>query len=70
MGKPEKDPACTVQDGYDKHFNPEKFAKFQQELARKFYGIGLTFTVDKSALDLVILEVIPDSPAEKAGFLP
>ncbi|HEV7399649.1 MAG TPA: S41 family peptidase [Solirubrobacterales bacterium] len=53
-------------DRFSDYFSPESLARFNDEIAGRFSGIGLTVTEVK--LGLRIEKVFPDSPAEKAGL--
>jgi carboxyl-terminal processing protease len=53
-------------DRFSDYFSPESLARFNDEIAGRFSGIGLTVTEVKQGLQ--IEKVFPDSPAEKAGL--
>jgi carboxyl-terminal processing protease len=53
-------------DRFSDYFSPESLARFNDEIAGRFSGIGLTVTEVKQGLR--IEKVFPDSPAEKAGL--
>jgi carboxyl-terminal processing protease len=53
-------------DRFSDYFSPEVLARFNDEIAGRFSGIGLTVTEVKQGLR--IEKVFPGSPAEKAGL--
>jgi carboxyl-terminal processing protease len=53
-------------DRFSDYFSPESLARFNDEIAGRFSGIGLTVTEVKRGLR--IEKVFPDSPAEQAGL--
>jgi carboxyl-terminal processing protease len=53
-------------DRFSDYFSPESLARFNDEIAGRFSGIGLTVTEVKQGLR--IEKVFPGSPAEKAGL--
>jgi carboxyl-terminal processing protease len=53
-------------DRFSDYFSPESLARFNDEIAGRFSGIGLTVSEVKQGLQ--IEKVFPDSPAEKAGL--
>jgi carboxyl-terminal processing protease len=53
-------------DRFSDYFSPGSLARFNDEIAGRFSGIGLTVTEVKQGLR--VEKVFPDSPAEKAGL--
>jgi carboxyl-terminal processing protease len=53
-------------DRFSDYFSPESLARFNDEIAGRFSGIGLTVTEVKPGLR--VEKVFPDSPAEQAGL--
>jgi carboxyl-terminal processing protease len=53
-------------DRFSDYFSPESLARFNDEIAGRFSGIGLTVTEVKQGLR--IEKVFPDSPADEAGL--
>ncbi|HEY6550956.1 MAG TPA: S41 family peptidase [Solirubrobacterales bacterium] len=53
-------------DRFSDYFSPENLARFNDAIAGRFSGIGLTVTEVKQGLR--VERVFPDSPAEKAGL--
>ncbi len=53
-------------DRFSDYFSPESLASFNDEIAGRFSGIGLTVTEAKQGLR--VEKVFPDSPADKAGL--
>jgi carboxyl-terminal processing protease len=53
-------------DRFSDYFSPESLARFNDAIAGRFSGIGLTVTEVKQGLR--VERVFPDSPAEKAGL--
>lgn len=57
----------------DKHaayFDKDSFAAWQDDLAGSFSGIGVSISPSLDGKGLELLDVFPDSPAEKAGLVP
>lgn len=55
----------------DKHaayFDKDSFAAWQDDLAGSFSGIGVSISPSLDGRGLELLDVFPDSPAEKAGL--
>jgi len=55
-------------DPYSEILNLKDFKELDQETSGKHYGIGIE--VERSKSSLVIVSIIKDSPADKAGLLP
>ena len=55
-------------DPYSQVLSPKDFEELAKESRGRHYGIGVE--VERSDSVLLILSVIKDSPAEKAGLLP
>lgn len=53
-------------DRFSDYFSPESLARFNDEIAGRFSGIGLTVTEVKQGLR--VEKVFADSPAERAGL--
>ncbi|ONI46722.1 peptidase S41 [Candidatus Epulonipiscium fishelsonii] len=59
-----------VGDPYTSYFTPEEFEDFMSQTRGIYVGIGVQMTIDKTDNNITIVEVFPNSPAEKAGILP
>ncbi len=59
----------AVGDDYTLYMNPETFAIVNTDLQGVFEGIGATVHQDSDTDALVIINTLPDSPAERAGLL-
>ena len=57
----------ALRDRFSNYFTPAQYAKFQQQQASSFTGIGVT--VDRTKRGLVIRSVYKDSPAKDAGIV-
>lgn len=55
-------------DEYSTYFTPEEYSSFSTTLSASMCGIGATVTMGR--FGAVIVELLPDSPAQKAGLLP
>jgi carboxyl-terminal processing protease len=55
-------------DRFSDYFSPEMLARFNEEIAGRFSGIGLTVTATKKGLR--VASVFKGSPADKAGISP
>jgi carboxyl-terminal processing protease len=53
-------------DRFSEYFSPESLARFNDEIAGHFSGIGLTVTEVKRGLQ--VEKIFPGSPAERAGL--
>lgn len=57
-------------DRYAEYFNKEEFAEFIADNNADVEGIGVSVVYDSDAMAIYIIDVFPDSPAEKAGLAP
>lgn len=55
-------------DRFSEYFSPQALARFNEEIAGRFSGIGLAVTQVKQGLR--VDQVFPRSPAQKAGIAP
>ncbi len=55
-------------DVYSEYFTAEEYDSWESSLSSSFSGIGVVFSADTEG-NFVIVSVIADSPAEKAGLL-
>lgn len=55
-------------DEYSEYMTAEEWAEFQQTALGDFEGIGISVSLDKETSNVVIIETIKDSPAEKIGL--
>lgn len=55
-------------DPYTEYLSPEEWEAFQNDLEQEYVGIGVYLTIHNQAV--YVTDVIPDSPAEKAGIRP
>ena len=56
----------ALDDPYTEYLSPEEWEAYQKDLEQEFVGIGVYLTIHNQAV--YITDVIPDSPAEKAGI--
>lgn len=54
-------------DPYSAYMTKEEYASYMDSVSGEFEGIGIVFSEDKNGR-FVIIKVIPDSPADKAGL--
>ena len=61
---------AAVGDNYAVYRTPDQYEDYSTDMSGRFCGIGIT--VEYSAKDetLLVISVMPDSPAQAAGFLP
>ena len=59
----------AVKDPYSYYLNPTEYKLTQGDFQSSFGGIGGTISQNKNS-QLIIVQTIKDSPAEKAGILP
>ncbi len=59
-----------VGDIYTSYYTPEEYQSFKEKASGVYAGIGVQMTIDTADNTIVITEVFPGSPAEKAGILP
>ena len=57
----------ALRDRFSNYFTPAQYAKFQQQQASSFTGIGVT--VERAKRGLVIRSVYKDSPAKDVGIV-
>ncbi len=58
----------TLGDEYAEFYSPEEFKATTEDIAGEFSGIGVTISENKDGI--VVLDVIENGPAYKAGMLP
>ena len=56
----------SLDDPYASYFDEQHYEYFNQESMGQFYGIGITITSRED--DLVVVSVLEDTPAERAGL--
>lgn len=61
---------AAVGDPYTTYYTPEEFESFMEKSSGVYAGIGVQMTIDQSDNSIVVVDVFPGSPAEKAGMLP
>ena len=55
-------------DEYTQYFTAEEMGTFEQKSESKYAGVGLYLSVSKDINRIVVVKVIEDTPADKAGF--
>jgi carboxyl-terminal processing protease len=60
--------AASLRDPYTRYFTPKEAKRFDEDLAGRFEGVGMTVAPRKAGL--AITEVFPGSPAKEAGLRP
>lgn len=60
--------AASLNDPYTRYFTPKEAKRFDEDLAGRFEGVGMTVHPVKAGLE--ITTVFPGSPARKAGLRP
>ena len=58
-----------LNDPYSAYMDPKEYDSFLATATGEYSGIGVTFSQDDNG-NYVVLEVSPNSPADKAGFKP
>lgn len=56
-----------LEDPYSVYMTAEEYASYVESISGEFEGIGIVFSTNNDG-KFVIVQVIPDSPAEKAGL--
>lgn len=56
----------ALDDPYTNHFSQEEYEQFQDSMGEEFVGVGIT--VENRDNDVVVQNIWPDSPAERAGL--
>lgn len=54
-------------DPYSAYMTAEEYKAYEESVTGEFEGIGITFSTDKDG-NFVIVQITPDSPAEKVGL--
>ena len=60
-------------DPHSNFFNPKDFAKLEEDQQGKYFGVGMTIQTrlnQASHLITIVVQPMPDSPAERAGLRP
>ena len=60
--------AASLRDPYTRYFTPKEAKRFDEDLAGRFEGVGMTVHPLKAGLE--ITTVFPGSPAKRAGLRP
>ena len=60
----------AVGDPYTVYYTPDEFASFMEKSSGVYAGIGVQMTLDTNDNTILVTDVFPGSPAEKAGMLP
>ena len=58
----------SLDDPYAVYYTPEEYAKLENEMQGDYSGIGVANDWDQVTHEVIITEVYPDSPAERAGL--
>lgn len=58
----------SLNDPYSVYYNKEEFAEMMEDTSGTFEGIGVYLLQDPDTKDLLVLQPIKNSPAEKAGM--
>ena len=56
----------ALDDPYTEYMSPEEWEAYQKDLEQEYVGIGVYLSIQNQAV--FVTDVIPDSPAEKAGI--
>ena len=60
----------ALDDPYSTYFTAEEYKEQVQSVTRQYYGIGATLTQDPDTMEVRVVYVYPDTPAERGGLLP
>lgn len=60
----------SIGDPYTTYYTADEFEKFMEKNSGTYAGIGVQMTVDSTDNTIMVVDVFPNSPAEKAGMLP
>ena len=63
-----RDSLKTLGDPYTRFLNPEEFAELNSQTSGELSGIGIRLVLDKNTSELMVVEPVTNSPAEKAGI--
>lgn len=56
-------------DPYSVYYSPEEYTSIQTSTAGKYYGIGVGLTQNAETMEVSVVKVYEDTPAEEAGLL-
>lgn len=59
----------SLGDKYTEYFTAEEYKNYMEQAQGSFYGIGVIVTEDKEKSGILVINVLEDSPAEKAGMM-
>lgn len=57
----------ALEDPWSYYMSAEEYAEYMDYAANQYSGVGITVRAEENAQGLRIVDVIPDSPAERAG---
>jgi carboxyl-terminal processing protease len=57
----------ALNDPFTNYFNTKSYKSFTEDMNGSFSGVGIIFQQDKKTKELIVVEPIEGSPAEKAG---
>lgn len=57
------------EDKYAEYYSPKEYKSLVESMAGNYQGIGAVVTQNPETLEMKVVEVYPDSPAEEAGLL-
>lgn len=60
----------SVGDPYTTYYTKEEFEKLMEKTSGVYAGIGVQMMIDQTDNSILVTDVFPGSPAEKAGMLP
>src|SRR4051812_19641650 len=59
---------ASLQDQFSRYLSPRAYPSFNEETSGRFTGIGISIAPDKRKRGVVVKQVFPGSPAQRAGL--
>jgi carboxyl-terminal processing protease len=60
----------SLHDQFSRYLSPHDYVGFNEQTTGRFVGIGVRLGIDKRRRGLLVTDVFPDSPAQRAGLKP
>lgn len=59
---------ASLNDPYSEYFSPDEYEEQVQNVTKQYYGIGATLTQDSDTMEVTVVYIYDDTPADRAGL--